>query len=339
MRIRTQLGILICCCACAGLAACTATDPKGPDVTVTAPSVGRPAPPDSVQAALSRMAFTPYAALGLSANDGLAPNASTYALGQACLNVAGYPNAGQYAPIAIKLSQAGMAFSQPWGPWGYLGAADAQQNGFRVQPGSALTQLGLGGAGSSQPPDPATLPAAEQAAIGKCQSITQDFGNATASGALSGITTMGNDIATDVAKDAAVRGATEAWSACMTKNGYHESDPDSVFRDAMGEMYGNSHFINPNQTVSNAANQAQIAMAVTDADCTASADLAGIYFAVQASYEQQIVTANQQALTSAVQQYRTAYAKEVSDLPKLLSTAKAQPLPQPRAIGRKPPKS
>ena len=44
--------------------------------------------------------------------------------------------------------------------------------------------------------------------------------------------------------------------------------------------------------MSAAANQAQIAAAVTDADCTDSTDLAGIYFAVQASYEQQIVNAN-----------------------------------------------
>jgi hypothetical protein len=37
MRIRTGLGVLICCCA--GLAACTAAAPKGPDTTVTTPSV------------------------------------------------------------------------------------------------------------------------------------------------------------------------------------------------------------------------------------------------------------------------------------------------------------
>ena len=46
--------------------------------------------------------------------------------------------------------------------------------------------------------------------------------------------------------------------------------------------------------------QAQIAVAVTDANCTQSTDLAGIYFAVQASYEQQLVNANQQALAAAV---------------------------------------
>jgi hypothetical protein len=46
---------------------------------------------------------------------------------------------------------------------------------------------------------------------------------------------------------------------------------------------------------------------------------------VQASYEQQIVNANASALAAAVQQYRAAYAKEVSKLPGLLKTASAQP--------------
>ncbi len=73
MRLGT--GLLICCCM--GLAACTASAPKGPDVAVSTPSVGRPQPPASAQAALSRMAFTPYAALGQSNNDGLAPNESS----------------------------------------------------------------------------------------------------------------------------------------------------------------------------------------------------------------------------------------------------------------------
>ena len=87
--------------------------------------------------------------------------------------------------------------------------------------------------------------------------------------------------------------------------------------------------ISPNDPVSASANQAQIATAVTDADCTQSSDLAGIYFAVQASYEQQLVNANQQALTAAVKQYRAAYAKELAKLPALLRTAKAQPFGKP----------
>jgi len=95
-------------------------------------------------------------------------------------------------------------------------------------------------------------------------------------------------------------------------------------------MFGGKRQISIGDTVSPAANQAQIAAAVTDATCTESADLAGIYFAVQASYEQQIVNANQQALNSAVQQYKAAYAKELKKLPSLLKTAKANTFPQIR---------
>jgi hypothetical protein len=326
MRIRT--GLLICCCALLtgpGLAACTASAPKGPDVTVSTPSVGRPAPPASAQTALSRMAFTPYAALGQSDNDGLAPGESSYALSQACLATAGYPNAGN-VPFAISLGPANLAFAQPWGAWGYLGTAAAQQYGFRAPVGSALSTLGIDV--NPAPGNPADLPPAEQTAMGKCATIEQDFTDAISKGPLAGIVTLSNDIANDVQKDAAVKKATQQWSACMARNGYSYQQPQNVFFDQIQKMFGGRHQINPGATVSNAANQAQIAAAVTDATCTGSADLAGIYFAVQASYEQQIVNANQQALNSAVQQYKAAYATELKKLPALLKTAKANAFPK-----------
>jgi hypothetical protein len=106
-----------------------------------------------------------------------------------------------------------------------------------------------------------------------------------------------------------------------------------VFFDQIQKMFGGSRQFNPGASVSAAANQAQIAAAVTDATCTESADLAGIYFAVQASYEQQIVNANQVALTSAVQQYKAAYAKELKKLPSLLKTAKVTAFPPPPRPG------
>ena len=84
-----RLGLATCCCA--ALAACTAGAPKGPNTTVSTPSVGRPPPPASAQAALSGEAFTPYAALGISSNDGLAPGESQYTLAGPCMSGAGYP--------------------------------------------------------------------------------------------------------------------------------------------------------------------------------------------------------------------------------------------------------
>ena len=112
----------------------------------------------------------------------------------------------------------------------------------------------------------------------------------------------------------------------MAKNGYSFNSPDNVFRAEVQAMYGNGqHNISPGTQVSGPAERAQIAVAVTDADCTQSTDLSGIYFAVQASYEQQLVKANQQALTDAVHRYRVAYARELSRLTALLRTAKAVP--------------
>jgi hypothetical protein len=324
MRLRTALCLLASCCA--GLAACTAAPPKGPDATVTTPAVGRPPAPVSAQAALSGEAFTPYAALGVSSNDGLAPGESQYALAGPCMNAAGYPGVtfGDFiVPVSISLG-GGLAFTQPWGGWGYLGSADAQQYGFRVPPGAALTVLGLGATPPASLPSPS---ATEQAAADKCGTIVQNFAKAIQDGALAGINTLSNDIATDVAHDAVVRAATRAWSVCMAKNGYSFDQPQNVFGQEFRTMYGGQHFIGPSTQVSASANQAQLAAAVADAGCTQSSDLAGIYFAVQASYEQQLITANQQALSDAVSRYRAAYAKELSKLPALLRTAKAQPFP------------
>jgi len=322
-----RLGLATCCCA--ALAACTAGAPKGPNTTLSTPSVGRPPPPASAQAALSGEAFTPYAALGISSNDGLAPGESQYTLAGPCMSAAGYPGvttSDGIVPFSISIG-GGLAFTQPWGGWGYLGAADAQQYGFRVPPGAALTALGLGGTAAAGPP---SVPAAEQAAADKCGTIIQDFSNATRDGALAGIATLGNDIANDVQHDAAVKAATRAWSACMAKNGYTFGQPQAVWGQELRAMYGNGPITIGTQ-VSASAQQAQLATAVTDANCTQSSDLAGIYFAVQASYEQQLVNANQQALTAAVKQYRAAYATELAKLPALLRTAKAQPFPRPAA--------
>jgi hypothetical protein len=322
MRVRTAAGVLACCCA--ALAACTAAAPGGPNASVTTPKVGRPPAPVSGQAALSSEAFTPYAALGISSNDGLAPGESQYTLTGPCMTAAGYPGVtvgDGIVPIQVAIG-ADLAFTQPWGGWGYLGATDAQQYGFRDPGGAALTALGLGGL----PANPPSVPAAEQAAASKCGTIIDDFATATQGGPLAGIIAIGNDIGTDMQHDPAVTAATRAWSACMARNGYSSlGQPQNVFQQEFRAMYSGAHLISPSTQVSAAANQAQLAVAVTDADCTQATDLAGIYFAVEASYEQQLVNANQQALNAAVSQYRVAYARELSRLPALLRTTKAQP--------------
>lgn len=218
MRIRTGLGVLVCCCA--ALAACTAAEPKGPDATVTKPAVGRPPAPASEGAALSSEAFTSYADLGAAANDGLAPG-DTYAnLHTACMDDAGY---GQYAastPFSVRANR-GIGFPQPYGPWGYIGLSLAEQYGFNApqtdgpdeseSPASSLT----------------SLPAAAQDAVGKCFNIVEAFNNAQFATSTAGIETMNDDISDDVINDPDLTNAQHAWSACMARNGYDAAQPDT----------------------------------------------------------------------------------------------------------------
>jgi hypothetical protein len=324
MRIRAGLRVLVCCCA--GLAACTAAAPKGPNTTVTTPSVGRPPAPVSAQAALSMEALTPYFGLGAATGDGLAPGETYAALHTACMNAAGY---GQYAgstPYPVRANR-GMAFAQAYGPWGYIGTADAAQYGFTVA--TASDSLG-------SPTDPGgSLPAAAQAAANKCANIVAEFNDAQFATSMGGIETMNNVVSTDVIVDPDFKQATKAWSACMARNGYSAPDADTLAQRELTALGDRGSTAGSGSGPTAAQNQAQVAMAVTDADCTLSTDLSGIYFAVQADYEQQFVTANQQALNAAVRQYKANYAKELGRLPALLRTTSAIPhLPGPGSPGR-----
>jgi hypothetical protein len=322
MRIRTGCGLVICCVV---LAACTANAPKGPAATVTTPVVGRPPAPASVAAAMASEAFTAYAALGASDNDGLAPGDTYDALHTACMNDAGY---GQYAADAIYPARTnrGLGFPQPYGPWGYVGTALAAEQGFLADLGPTSGPVTPGSPFSS-------LPTAAQAAAGKCFNILANFNNAQFAHSMAIIETLNNYISTDVVQDGEFKRATRDWSACMAKNGFSSPDPSSFWQQALtalGQMPApGQNTSGPPGAPTAAQNKTQIAMAVADANCTLSSDLAGIYFAVQANYEQQFVSANQQALDAGVREYKAAFAKALKTMPALLRTASPTPPGRP----------
>jgi len=301
-------------CGCAALAACTASASTGPIATVTVPRVGKPVPPVSAQAALSSEAFTSYAGLGASTDDGLAPGDTYAALHTACMSAAGYSQYATDVPYGIRANR-GLAFAQAAGPWGYLGTALAAQVGFAGQAGPEDVPAGSG------PGSLATLPQAVQSAAGKCANIVLNFNNAMFDGPLAIVETLNDDISNDVVNNADLKKATRVWSACMARNGYASSDPDALAQQAVTSLglrvvAGQS----PPPTPSAAQNAAQIAEAVADANCTTSSDLAGIYYAIQASFERQLVSANQVALDAGVRQYKAAFARELRRLPALLRT-------------------
>ena len=325
MRIRTGWPLLICGVV---LAACTANAPKGPAATVTTPAVGRPAAPASVAAAMASEVFTPYAALGASDNDGLAPGDTYDALHTACMNDAGYGQYAAAAPYPARTNR-GLGFPQAYGPWGYVGTALAAQEGFLSGEGGPGSGAPAGGVPVGGPLG--NLPTAAQAAAGKCFNILENFNNAQFAHSMSIIETLNNYISTDVVQDGEFKKADRNWSACMAKNGFSSPDAEAFWSQALnsigqGPVSAPAPGQNPTELPSAptaAQNKAQIAMAVADANCTLSSDLAGIYFAVQANYEQQFVSANQQALNAGIREYKAAFAKALKTMPALLQTASA----------------
>jgi hypothetical protein len=321
MRIRTGLCLVACCCAV--LAGCTAAGPKGPDATVTKPAVGRPPAPASEGAALASEAFTAYADLGAAANDGLAPG-DTYAnLHTACMDDAGYGRYADSTPFAVRANR-GLGFPQPYGPWGYIGPSLAEQYGFNLPDTDGPAEYVPPGSGTG-------MPAAAQDAAGKCFNIVEAFNSAQFATSTAGIETMNDDISNDVVNDPDLIKAQQAWTACMARNGYDGTTPDTIWAQYRTTIPGPGPTPGSSPSPTAAQNEAQIATAVTDAGCTLSTDLGGIYFAIQTSYEKQFVTANQQALDAAVREFKANYAKELSKLPALLGATSATPsLPGPR---------
>ena len=310
---------MLCCGVGLSLGACSSGGGTAPGAAVTVPAVGRPAAPVSVEAALAKEAFTSYAGLGEVTDDGLAPNESIVTLRDACLRTAGYPGDADSVPIGISIS-AGLAISPPFGAFGYLGATVAAQYGFMPGTGASgvTAQVGLSpNAGSLD-----DLPTAAQAAVTKCGNVISSFTDDQQNTSLAVIQSLGETISADVLADSEVKKAISAWSACMAADGFDYSDPNTAFHD---QIRPGTHLDPgaPDDGPTSAQKQAQIAVAESDAACTATTDLAGIYFAVQADLELQIVSANQQKLTTAVQDYRAAYQKELADLPTLLTTASA----------------
>ena len=326
MRLRTGWPLLICCAglmACAVLAACTANGPKGPAATVTTPAVGRPPAPASVQAAMASEAFTSYAALGAADNDGLAPGDTYDALHAACMEDAGYGQYASEAPYPARTNR-GLGFPQAYGPWGYVGTALAAEQGFMAG------NLGPGPIGGPPAGGPVgNLPTGAQAAAGKCFNILENFNNAQFAHSMAIIETLNNYISTDVIQDGEFKAAMRRWSACMAKQGFHSADADTFSQQAeimLGQRPapGQNPTGPPGQPTA-AQNRTQIAMAVADANCTLSSDLSGIYFAVQANYERQFVSANQQALNAGIREYKAAFAKALKTMPTLLQTTSATP--------------
>jgi hypothetical protein len=86
------------------------------------------------------------------------------------------------------------------------------------------------------------------------------------------------------AQDARVLAVERKWSACMAARGFHYQTP----MDAAAAF--------PDKRAAGAPSQAEIATAEADVACKAKTGLPGVWLAVQAGYERELIAANQTAL-------------------------------------------
>ena len=331
------LPALACCCA--ALAACTAAAPKGPNTTVTTPERRQAAstclgPGGAVERGvhpLRRARHIQQRRAG-ARRVAIHPRRAVHERRR----LSGHDHQRWHRPLRhLPRRTPGLAFTQPWGGWGYLGAADAQQYGFRVPPAPRSPPSA---SGDSSRPTRRACPRPNRPRPTSAARSSQDFSNASQDGALAGIATLGNDIANDVLHDPAVKNATRAWSACMAKNGYTFDQPQDVSSQELQAMYGGRALDQPRQPRSARPPSRRSSRRPSPTPTAPSpATWPGSTSPSRPATSSSSSTPTSRRSNAAVRQYRAAYAKELSKLPALLRTAKAQPFrPAKRSAGSRP---
>ncbi|WP_406202494.1 hypothetical protein OH807_24325 [Kitasatospora sp. NBC_01560] len=176
------------------------------------------------------------------------------------------------------------ATALPAGAWGYLGAEAAGVQGFHP-PQRSLPRPTGPAAGSGEAYDTTRVDCDRQAA----ERIGAPPGPGTEL-----VGRLFNESLAAAGRDHRVIAATGQWSACMAAAGFAAADPATLpdrFRAAP------------------AVTPTELATARADADCTGRSNLAGIWFAVLAGYQQQQIDRNAQALTAQQEAVRAQDAK------------------------------
>ncbi|MFF4818519.1 hypothetical protein ACFY2K_28500 [Kitasatospora sp. NPDC001309] len=176
------------------------------------------------------------------------------------------------------------ATALPAGAWGYLGAEAAATLGFHP-PRRSAPRPDPAPAGSGEAYDGARVDCDRQTA--------ERIGSPPAAGSRL-VDRLFQESTTATARDARVVAATGQWTACMTAAGFRTTTPEEL---------AHGYSTTPDPT------PAELAAARADADCTARSGLAGLWFAVLAGYQRQLIDHNAQALTAQQEAVRAKDAK------------------------------
>jgi hypothetical protein len=259
--VRTALVLAVVCLAsgCAQSTAGRAGAPR-PPVIGTAP-----AEPASFLAAVTGL---PWRAYIQGPRQTLIVERAQLILAVQCMHRRGF------TPFSQSMMQYGIPdlVQDPGGPYGLIDERKAMRYGFHLSPAEQ----------ASYHPASVRLTARQIGALRICLS---DANSALDGGRTIDPRYLVNQLAARAwrlaSADARVRAATGRWSVCMRARGFRYSAPP-----------GQAQWISKGPT----ASRIEIRVASADAACTASTDLAGIFFAVDAGYQRELIRAESAAL-------------------------------------------
>jgi len=239
--------------AAAMLCACSGRSHQSPGATVTPPPLDGARPPATLAGAESAL---PLAGYGPSPSQWQVIYRAVGMLQAECMRQRGYH---RFTPTATARSPA--TYPGGGGPFGYVNEGYAARRGFH-SPG--------GGPG----PRPMTLTEARVSLACVARAQVRVLGPPsvrvrTAERLLGSLYVKSER---DATTDKRVVAATGAWAACMRADGFDAHSPAALVQGPW----------------SAAPSAREIATAKTDAACTSSEHLAGIYFAVLAGYQREL---------------------------------------------------
>jgi hypothetical protein len=235
---------------------------------VPAPAIGAaPASPASYIAAITDLPWRPYIQ---DPRQALVVERAELVLAVQCMRHRGYRT---FTQSMMNYAVPDLA-QEPGGPYGWIDGAKAAKFGFHTSPAD----------GVSIHQAPVRLSGAQDRALRSC---TAGANSALQAGRVIDPGNLVNQMAAQAwsltADDTRVKTATARWSSCMRARSFRYSAPPMANRWL---------------AKSGTASQAEIATASADAACTASTDLAGIFFAIDAGYQRELISRERATLAA-----------------------------------------
>ena len=251
---------------------CSSCSNVSPASHLKPPAIGTPEPPSAWWAAQSNL---PLMAYSFSDQDQALVFNAIKKLKVQCMHRSGYPNYdGSDTTYQVETPATRANESGP-GVYGYIDAAQAHKFAFNVpgvQPG---------------PGSVASIPTAEEDLANKCGNEAE--GKVPFEPADQRLADqLFNESHTATVNDGRYRDALARWSACMKRAGYAADDPVKFARDSM------SRSVTPATP--------EFAAAAADVACTRESDLAGVYFALEAGYQRELIASNAKPLEQVIKQ-------------------------------------